>query len=406
MAGALRVRNAIPPRWMEAMGDALRVLMVCPQFRPMMGGYERAAERLGIELTRRGHQVTVVTERRERAWPRTENIQGLEVRRLTCWNRRRLQTVSGILFLARYLLSHARQFDLIHVHQYGWPSTVAIVLGRMLGRPVVLKLTNTGPQGIRAVLDLLPGTAFHVRQHRRLSACIATSARAREEIVELGLDAARVHLIPNGLDIRAFEPVSAKARSEARRELGLGDGPLAITVCRMRPEKNLSLLLEAWQRVQSRLPAARLAIVGDGDGMAGLKSLAKNLDLGPGLLLPGASSDPRAWYAAADLYLLSSTNEGLSNSLMEALSCGLPMVSTRVSGSEDVVAAADIGLLVPLDDAPALADAATEMLGAPERLEACGVRARAYAEAHFSMSSVADRVEGLYASLAGGGARP
>ncbi|MCS5617774.1 MAG: glycosyltransferase, partial [Pirellulales bacterium] len=175
-----------------------------------------------------------------------------------------------------------------------------------------------------------------------------------------------------------------------------------LTVCRMRPEKNLPLLLEAWQRVQARMPAARLAIVGDGAGMAELKARAERLGLGPGVLLPGASSDPRAWYAAADLYLLSSTNEGLSNSLMEALSSGLPMVSTRVSGSEDVVAAADVGLLVPLDDAAALAEAAAELLGAPERALACGMRAREYAEAHFSLASVADQVEALYGSLVRG----
>jgi glycosyltransferase involved in cell wall biosynthesis len=381
------------------MADPLHVLMVCPQFRPLVGGYEQAAERLGVELIARGHRVTVVTERRDPAWPPSENFQGLEIRRLASWNRPRLQTLSGILFLAIYLLSHARRFDVIHVHQYGWPSTLTILLGRMLGRPVVLKLTNTGPQGIRALLGLLPGTAFHARQHRRLSACIATSERAREEIMELGLAADRVHLIPNGLDTGAFAPVSERARSDARRELGLGDEPLALTVCRMRPEKNLPLLLEAWQRVQTRLPAARLAIVGDGPGMADLKARAEHLGLGAGLLLPGASSDPRPWYAAADLYLLSSTNEGLSNSLMEALSSGLPMVSTRVSGSEDVVAAADVGLLVPLDDAQALAEAAAEMLGAPERARACGMRARAYAEAHFSLVSVADQIEALYGSL-------
>ena len=381
------------------MGEALRVLMVCPQFRPAVGGYEQAAERLGIELVRRGHRVTVVTERRDPAWPRTENIQGLEVQRLTSWNRRKLQTLSGVLFLTRYLLSHARQFDVIHVHQYGWPSTLAIVLGRFFSRPVVLKLTNTGPQGIRALLGLLPWTAFHVRQHRRLSACIATSERARQEMIELGLDAARVHLIPNGLDTQAFQPASPDARSQARGELGLGDEPLALTVCRMRPEKNLPLLLEAWPHVRARLPAARLAIVGDGAGMAGLKALAEKLDLGSALLLPGAAGDPRPWYAAADLYVLSSTNEGLSNSLMEALSCGLPMVSTRVSGSEDVVGASDVGVLVPLDDAPALAEAASDMLGAPDRRAACGERARAYAEAHFSLASVADQVETLYASL-------
>jgi glycosyltransferase involved in cell wall biosynthesis len=79
------------------------------------------------------------------------------------------------------------------------------------------------------------------------------------------------------------------------------------------------------------------------------------------------------------------------------------MVSTRVSGSEDVIAAADIGLLVPLDDAQALGEAAAEILGSPERALKCGVRARQYAEANYSLTSVADKVEALYRLLISGG---
>ena len=253
----------------------------------------------------------------------SEDIQGTQVRRLTSWNRPKLQTVSGFFFLALLLLSYARRFDVIHVHQYGWCSTVAIILGRVLGRPALLKLTRTGPQGISAVLNLLHGTGFHVRLHRRLSACIATSQRAREEIIELDLAADRVHFIPNGLDTRAFVPALSEVRIDARRQLGLGDEPLALTVCHLRPEKNLPMLVDAWKRVQAVLPAARPIIVGDGPGMTDLKDRVERLGL-----------------------------EGA------------------------VITASDIGLLVPLDDSQALGEAAAEILGSPEHTLEFGFRAR------------------------------
>ncbi len=386
------------------MTEPLHVLMISPQFRPMVGGYEHAAERLALELSRRGHEVTVATERRDPAWPREERLEGVRILRLPSSNRRGIQTLIGILALSTYLLFKGRSFDVFHVHQYGWSSSVAIVLGILTRRPVILKLTNTGAQGIGATFKLLPFPALHRLLHRRLSGCIATSQRARDEIVDLGLAPSRVHLISNGLDVEAFQPASPARRDESRAQLEIpADAPLVVIVCRMRPEKDLPGLLDAWAIVRARAPAAHLAIVGDGvDGgnqMAALEEQAARLGLGASLLLPGSSLDPRPWYAAADLYVLSSINEGLSNSLMEALSCGLPVVSTRVSGSEDIVEAADVGVLVPVGDAEALGAALADLLADSDGQKARGARAREYALSHFSLESVADRVEQLYAAL-------
>jgi glycosyltransferase involved in cell wall biosynthesis len=179
----------------------------------------------------------------------------------------------------------------------------------------------------------------------------------------------------------------------------LGDSPLVVTVCQLRPEKNLPELLEAWARVRLSQPRARLAIVGDGTEMAGLKAQAERLGLGDSLLLPGNSPEPRAWYWAADIFVLSSSFEGLSNSLMEALCCGLAIVSTRVSGSEDIVEAADVGILVPVDDSAALGAALAELLADPDRVRASGLRAADYGAQHFSLESVSASVERLYAAL-------
>ena len=382
------------------MAGPFRVLMVCPQFRPLVGGYEQAAERLALALSARGHAITVLAERRDRAWAREEFLGRVRIRRLPVSPRRGAHTFSAIVSLSVYLLLRGRGFDVIHVHQYGWPSSLAVLFGAILRRPVVLKLTSTGPQGICAVLGRLHGERFHRALHRSLSACIVTSQRARDEIAGLGLAPARIHLIPNGLDTEVFCPPTAEARANARAMWRLGDSPLVVTVCQLRPEKNLPGLLEAWAGVRRSQPPARLAIVGDGTEMAGLKAQAERLGLGDSLLLPGNSPEPQAWYRAADIFVLSSSFEGLSNSLMEALCCGLAIVSTRVSGSEDIVEAADVGILVPVDDSAALGAALAELLADPDRVRASGLRAADYGAQHFSLESVSASVERLYAALA------
>ena len=162
-------------------GDApLSVLMISPQFRPILGGYERAAERVSTALARAGTRVVVVAERRDRAWPAVEPIDGYEVRRLSCLYRPHLHIVTSLLALAGFLLFHGRKFDVWHVHQYGFHAALAVALGKVLRRPVVLKLTNTAAHSF---FDA-PGAVGRILRffHRRVSACLAVSEETREEL--------------------------------------------------------------------------------------------------------------------------------------------------------------------------------------------------------------------------------
>jgi glycosyltransferase involved in cell wall biosynthesis len=383
------------------MTDRLRILMLCPQFHPLRGGYEQAAERLGRALVQRGHLVSVLTQRRDRAWPRIEHLGGVEVRRLWCVSLNRLQTISALCSLCAFLVTRLHRYDVIHVHQYGWYSTTAILVGALFRVPVVLKLTSTGPSGIApTLLALWPGR-LHVWLHRFLGACIATSGRGEREALAIGIPERVIHRITNGLDTSRFTPASDAERARRRRELGLEDVHHAVTVCRLTPAKDLPMMLRAWKRVNEVHPEARLTIVGGGPLEDRLRDERAALGLDASVAMTGSVEDPLPWYQAGDLYLLTSTNEGLSNSLMEALSCGLPFVSTRVSGAEDAAECAKIGELVPVGDDAALARAIVGAIESPDSRAAVSRRAREYALDTYSMDSVCDQVEALYAGLVG-----
>lgn len=382
------------------MPDKFSVLMISPQFQPLVGGYERAAERLAIELASKGHTVTLVAERRNRQWPRTQTLKGVSVKRLWCAYRPGWHSITSFLSFLAFFLLYVRRFDVIHVHQYGHHAALAVALRRLSGKPVVLKLTSTAAQGIgAAIAGKRISTGLGAMLHRRVSALIATSTTALEEAVRFGIARNRIRLIPNGIETNHFFPSPSTEKVTLKSKLGLKK-PLTVLYCgRLSPAKNPAGLISAWSAIHRDLPDCELVLIGDGPLRLDLDDQIIRLGLSASARLIGYQAEVLPWYQAADVFALPSHHEGLSNSLLEALSCGLPVVSTRVSGSTDVFAEADVGELVEVGDIPGIAKALHGLLKDSGRRAACGTNARQYARAKCSIHAVAEATEDLYRAL-------
>src|SRR5262245_11065818 len=345
-------------------GEPVRVLMLSPEFRPLVGGYERAAERLSVALAEAGMRVVVIAERRDPAWPAAEPIDGYEVRRLSCVYRRHLHAVTSLLAFAGFLFRHGREFDVWHVHTYGFHAALAVALGKVLRRPVLLKLTSSAAMGIeRAMGSSIVGRILGFF-HRRVSACLAVSEETRAEAIRFGIPIQRIHLIPNGVDGRQFHPVSPEERVDARRELGLDCERLVLYVGRLSPEKNPIGLLDAWTAIAPQVRnGALLGLVGDGPEWDEVSAAVEEPRLAGSVHLAGSRRDVVNWYRAADVYVIPSHREGLSNSMIEALASGLPVISTRVSGSSILLESPAAGFVVAVGDVGMLAGAMERLLG-------------------------------------------
>ena len=374
--------------------------MVCPQFRPVVGGYERAAERLCTSLAGAGIQVLIITERRDKAWPVAEHSGGYEVRRLPCVCRRHLHIMTSLLSFAYFLLRHGRGFDVWHVHQYGWHAGVAILLGLLVRRPVVLKLTNSGYMGIdKAAADVVAGRILSSCL-RLPSACIAISPETCAEAIRFGIPPDRVHVIPNGLDGREFHPVSPEERRQARQALGLDSERIVLFVGRLQAQKNPLGLLEAWDQIDSRTrQGALLCIVGDGSLAAAVSARARQPSLARSVHIAGAQTNVALWYRAAEIMVIPSLTEGLSNTMIEAMACGLPVVSTKVSGSSILLGPPPAGRLVSVGSSDELAGAMAELLNDESARALLGGNARRAFESNFDLRAVASRVVVLYEAL-------
>ena len=385
---------------MSPRDDPFRVLMLCPQFRPLVGGYERAAERLSGALARSGMSVVVVTERRDRAWPAVERFDGFEIRRLACSVRYKLHSVTSLLAIAGYLLRCGRRFDIWHIHQYGRHAALAAVLGKVLGCPVVLKLTSSAGMGVGNTV----GTGFAGRLlgffHRRVSACFASTEETRDEAIRFGIPAENVHLVPNGVDGIQFKPATPAERRAARSVLGLECKHLVLSVARLSSEKNPLGLLDAWAALDNESRrGSLLALVGDGPQWSMAQAKVRALNLEGSVYLARERSDVVTWYRAADFLVISSCNEGLSNTMIEALACGLPIISTRVSGSSILTEDPACGMLVDTQDSMQLTGAIGTLLRNEALRSRMARNARPRFESRFSVDQVSANVRSLYLKL-------
>ncbi|MGE5280912.1 MAG: glycosyltransferase [Chloroflexota bacterium] len=230
---------------------------------------------------------------------------------------------------------------------------------------------------------------------------IGVSQATVDDLVRLRVAAReRFSVLPLGLDLAPLaEPDDGSLWRDTREELGVGEEEiLLVFVGRVVRIKRLDVLLEALAQARELEPRLRLALVGDGEERAWLEGVAARLGVASAVLFLGYRRELRPLFAAADLAVLSSDNEGTPVSLIEAAAAGLPAVATDVGGVREVVSE-ETGLLVPRGDAAAFADALLTMSGDPGRRESLGRAARLRAVERYGAERLLRDVDGLYREL-------
>lgn len=371
----------------------LRVAMVISAYYPLIGGAERQLLALAPGLLAGGIDVHVITRRHAGLAP-FETVAGVPVHRLPAPGTR---ATRSIVFTVAALWRIARlRPDLVHAHELYSPTTVALLAKRLLGTPVVAKVPRGGERGSIAHLSR------RALGHRRLAwlrrgvdAFVAISRDIDDELEAIGVPPERRAAIPNGVDSTRFVPLPDSERSRLRRTLDLPQaGSVAIYTGRLAEEKGLGDLLAAWPAVRDVYADALLLVVGSGDQRTALESRA-----GEGVRFTGPIPDVGPFLQAADLFVLPSTAEGLSNSLLEAMSAGLPCIATEVGGTPELIDHGRSGWLVPPADPDQLRRAILNLLADKQLRESLGQRARRQVESHFSLARTVAETHRLYRQL-------
>ncbi len=397
----------------------LRVCMAIDRFHPLGGGAESQALQLSRHLQAEGVEVRVVTRRVEPELPPFENADGLPITRIPPSGLRTHKITALEFFTFTAALWKQRcDYDLIHTHDARTVYLAAMIVHRLTGKPLVAKVPTLGDLS-RAAFSrtrrstyseivrrlLMPPALWHLLL-RQASAWIAISDAIAAELAECGLSS-QTRRIPNAVDSTRFRPASADERALLRRKLGLPlDRTILVSHGRISAQKRIDVLIHTVARLRDQYPNLLVVLPGDfhreDAGIeAALRGEIHTLGLDEVMLLPGRSEQVEDYLRAADVYALSSAFEGMPNALLEALACGLPSVSTMVSGATDILQDGENGLLVPIGDADALAAALRRILSDPAFAAQMAERGLETVRQRYSWEQVTRQYVALYQDLVG-----
>lgn len=372
-----------------------RLVLVTRRFWPLVGGAERAMANLATEFAARGLEVTVLTARWEPHWPTEIAYREVPVVRVPQASVRYWGTLQYMRAVRRWLRENPDRYDLVCVSmlKHSAYATLREVVGRV---PVVLRAAGGGRSG-DCIWQLEARMGARIKRRcMRADAFIAPSHTIQRELVAAGYPRARIHHLPNG--VRIPPPIDDETKRRARVALATANAslvlpdqaPLAVFTGRIDAAKGLAELVAAWRAVADRRRDARLWIVGDGPFESDLRRQIEAENLSSRVVLAGIFDDVSDVLAAADLFVLPSHEEGMSQSLLEAMAAGLPTVASDIAGNRSLIDDGREGRLVPPRRADALAAAILAMIDNPADAAELGAAARQRVSREHSLEKMAD----------------
>jgi len=371
--------------------NEIKVAMVISKAEASLGGTQKQALRLADELQSQGVSVLILTKRKR--WQhgdgQVERLNGrVQIVHLPVTD---LQPAWSFLFsFLVWAWINRGSFQIIHAHNAA-TGVIASIVGWLTGKKVIVKIPS-----LKYVQYLNGGSLSRELRRwiltKKTERFIAVSTEMVQALLKAGIAPENLALISNGIELTA--PCITNPSALRKQVSGDSEGPVVLFVGRLVKEKGLDRLLRVWASLPGH-ETMLLLIVGDGPLKEDLESQAKKLRLLPSVRFLGHQADVSKFYSIADLFVLPSKTEGMSNSLLEAMAAGLPVVASNVGGNKDVIKDQQSGFLVDWEDTKLCAGILLTLLSDAELRQQIGNAARRQVSA-FAMGDVAERYHDLY----------
>ena len=373
----------------------MKICIFTETYHPVVGGGETQARLLAERLAALGHSVIILARRSDASLKHYEQYEDVDVYRLPPIGKGHLKKW-GLLISGFAKFIHLReQYDLIFVAGYRIIGMTAVLAGKLLGKRVILKADSQGEMsgeffisGLRK-FGVSPSSSFFklfiaFRNFilKKAEAFSAISTEIASEWTSSGISSRKVHLIPNCVDTHRFIPVAREQKLLLREKLNLPrDRFIAIYTGRLVSYKGLPLLLRVWNELLNKHQNALLVLVGTGgldihDCERELHEYVKSHQLENHVLFTGVVQNVPQYLQASDIFVFPTENEAFGSSVVEAMACALPVITTTVGALKCIITNGENGILIQPGSHTQLFESLDAMISNVERSLQLGQAAR------------------------------
>jgi sugar transferase (PEP-CTERM/EpsH1 system associated) len=286
------------------------------------------------------------------------------------------------------------QYHIIHTH--GWATMLAGYLATLFSSQSLVINGEHGTLYFQTWRQRFMQKLLFNRMKINLS---VSAALAKEISRRYNVKSERFIPILNGVDVEKFKP-NAVTRDRVRRELGISKGQVIVgSVGRLVEVKNYPSLIRAFSKVLSSFDNIKLVLTGDGPDRKALERLANDLEISKDVIFLGRRDDVPDVMTAFDIFVLPSFREGLSNTVLEAMSSGLPVVVTDVGGNPEIVIENTTGYLFEVDDVEYLSTKLLSLCKHKTELKRLSEAARNHISENYSLNKMVDNYQAVYRKL-------
>ena len=377
----------------------MKILQITPYFLPHTGGVEQYVFNLSNYLVKQGHQVDVITSNSPMGL-KTEKMKGITVTRLPCYGELLRNPITPD---SLFSIKGFNNFDIIHIHNiYAFSSVFAGIKKSRIKKPIVLTHHGNLKFG-----SFFKDTVVHFYEAsigkkivKNIHCSVALTAVDADFLASLGMKRDRIRIIPNGIDISAFENSHTIDTTTLRESFGLSNKFVLLYVGEITYRKGIKQLIGAMSEIRNHISDQDIAllIVGSGPESESMQGLVKKMNLEKYISFRGRVpfSELVEYYRIANAFILPSLSEGMPTAILEALFFNVPVITSDIPALRESFS--DLALFVNPKNEREIAEQVLKLVkqGYPESRNP---DTRSYVEAHYSWSVLSKKYEKIYQKI-------
>jgi glycosyltransferase involved in cell wall biosynthesis len=392
-----------------------RICLLTETYYPLTGGGESQARVLAANLLNRNFQVMIITRRCSDSLKEIELVDGVKVYRIPPVGAGRFARWFMLFWSLLALVKTRRQYDLVYVSGFKALGLSAVLAAKLLRKRCILKADSNGEMsgdffaaGLKK-LKLTPSSIIvrillsgRNKILRGANSFVAITTGIAEELRSEGVDPSSIALISNGIDTDSFSPITASEKYSLRQTLVIPKKRIIITYAgRLVSYKGLPLLLRVAEVIQSEFDQVGFVLIGSGgldmhNCEAELKKFVKDKGLEESICFSGEVNNVHEYLQASDIFVLPSEEDAFPLALVEAMACGLPVISTPVGGIKEIITDGQNGLLVQSRDFQQLYQAISGLIRNPALSASLGMAAVQTVQERYSAGIIVQKHRELF----------